>query len=379
MDFSAYQVFLNEQAVLILIIGLMGVAVFNAWMWRGDRALVLRLASQPEKPVILNCTPKVSILVAAWNEAELIEQHIQSILSLHYPNKEYILCAGGNDGTYELARNFARVGVIVLEQLAGEGKQRALRRGLEWTSGEIVFLTDADCELSDDAFERTLSPLINEKEVVATGTSEPLSTQQENPFVVYQWAIQAYNVMHSGIYSPGLLGRNCAVEREALITSGGFERPVSAGTDYYLARQLMSAGFHIRMVAESKISSEYLQGIGSYVRQRSRWLRNLYLHGRMTGDNFHVRHALTAGLIGLSGFGLPIVAMLTHRMVWGIWLLWLAYGLAARLRYLSAARKVGIRIPWATAALVPVWLFADWLAWTQGLVEVLVPSWHGKW
>ena len=66
--------------------------------------------------------PKVSVLVAAWNEADIIREHIQSFLGLHYPNKELILCAGGEDGTYRIAREQGHTKVKVLEQQRGEGK-----------------------------------------------------------------------------------------------------------------------------------------------------------------------------------------------------------------------------------------------------------------
>jgi hypothetical protein len=71
------------------------VAAWNWWKWRQDRVLALRLRAQEAEPVQLKSTPKVSVLVAAWNEADMIREHIESFLRLRYPNKELILCAGG--------------------------------------------------------------------------------------------------------------------------------------------------------------------------------------------------------------------------------------------------------------------------------------------
>src|SRR5687768_5466499 len=87
----------------------------------------------------------VSILVAAWNEAEHIDDLIASCLRWAYPRKELVLCAGGADDTLRRARRWEGAGVRVLEQLPGEGKQGALERCLREATGEIIVLTDADC------------------------------------------------------------------------------------------------------------------------------------------------------------------------------------------------------------------------------------------
>ena len=150
-------------------------------------------AAQPEQepeplppPVDWPALPPVSILVAAWNEAARIDGHIESFRALRYPRKELVLCAGGDDGTYERACRHAGPAVIVLRQEPGEGKQRALARAFAETRGEIIFLTDADCLLTDEAFERTLRPVAIGEEQAATGGLRPLDGQLGDSFVFAQ-------------------------------------------------------------------------------------------------------------------------------------------------------------------------------------------------
>ncbi|HUW13260.1 MAG TPA: glycosyltransferase, partial [Anaerolineae bacterium] len=123
----------------------------------------------------------------AWNEAANIGPCIESVLGLRYPHVELVVCAGGDDGTLSSARRYANSAVMVLEQYPGEGKQRALQRCFEQCSGDIIFLTDADCLLDDDSFERVVAPVASGTEEVATGSWRPLDTQLRNPFVLYQW------------------------------------------------------------------------------------------------------------------------------------------------------------------------------------------------
>jgi len=370
---------LNAHASEFFLAGLGVIAAWNWWKWWQDHALALQLRKQKQGPVELKATPKVSVLVAAWNEADIIRAHIESFLRLRYPNKELVLCAGGEDGTHEIARRYAGEQVVLLEQRPMEGKQRALRRCFEKASGEIIFLTDADCLLDDASFYTTLQPILCEGEDIATGTSKPWPWQKQNPFVAYQWAVQVSAQMQLRKYGPGLLGRNCAVRRAALETSGGFNKYVRTGTDYYLARQLLLAGYRIRTVFDSAVATEYPASISRYIHQQSRWLSNLFLHGRATGDSAHVYHALGTGMIGFLGLTLPVAGLLVGPFALAMWLWLVMHSLLARLRYVGISRYIGISMHPTIIVLLPAFLYADWLAWAYALIRVILPTRRWQW
>ncbi len=177
----------------VLLVGLVAVAAAGArdW-WRGrhshpsapDVPSIAPIASWPSRP-------KVSVLVAAWNEADNIDDHIRSFLALGYPNAELVLCAGGDDDTSARAtQRAADARVKVFAQRPGEGKQAALRRVLSAADGEVIMLTDADCEFTDEAFLRLVAPIAAGEAVVTTGGSEPKPAQRGNPLVqsaTMQW------------------------------------------------------------------------------------------------------------------------------------------------------------------------------------------------
>ncbi|MBC7262110.1 MAG: glycosyltransferase, partial [Chloroflexi bacterium] len=287
----------NDHAAMFLGIGLVAAVAWNWWQWRQDRALALRLhSSAPLPPCTPSPLPKVSVLVAAWNEADMIREHIQSFLELHYPDKELVLCAGGEDGTYQMAQEHGSGGVKVLEQQPGEGKQRALQRCLAHASGEVLFLTDADSLLDDHSFTRTLAPLLSEGEEVATGTSRPLQSQLHLPFVLYQWYIDLFVTARQPEFVSGVKGCNWAVKRTALEQIGGFPGAIQAGTDYYTAKLLLRAGKRIRYVPDSAVSTQYSVTFRSYWRRQSRWVRNLLLHGPKFGAYNEVWSALRTAL-----------------------------------------------------------------------------------
>jgi len=365
----------NRHAGKILLLGLAGLAWHNGRQWRRDRQRLDRRAALPPPPDPESWPeqPLVSLLVAAWNEAGMIEAHVRSFLALRYPHKELILCAGGDDGTYDLACRHAGPQVVVLEQQPGEGKQRALRRCFERSQGEIVFLTDADCLLDDDSFGRTMAPLLDEGELVVTGASRPAGQQMAEPFVVYQWCTDLYTQARDARYTAGILGRNCALRREALDRIGGFDPEVRTGTDYHMAKRLLACGYRIRHVPDSRVETRYPATVRSYWRRQSRWVRNLLVHGPAFGAYDEVRMALQTGLVGSIMLLLPLIALLTGPVVLVFWLLLLAQSFLAKVRYARFA-ILGHRVPVSLRQilLTPAFIFVDFVAWSRPLLDLVL-------
>lgn len=379
---SSVWAWLNDHAGWLFLGGLGLVALWNWRAWRRDRVLADRRKELKPLPPLETWPdlPLVSVLVAAWNEAEMIESHIESFLALRYPHKELVLCAGGRDGTYELAQQYAGEGVTVLEQQPGEGKQRALRRCLAEVSGEIVYLIDADCLLDDQSFERVLAALVDSDEEAATGRFAPLRRQRDNPFVLMQWYVDNFGRARVPDYIEGLIGRNAAVRRPTLERSGGFSPDVYTGTDYFLARQLLADGVRIRYVTDSSVETEFATSARAYLRQQSRWLRNILLHGRAFGAVHQVRSALAQCLIGLLLLLWLLAIPITGRLGLASWLAVLLHGIFSRYRYigfaeitLSQPRRVSLYL------LAPLYLLLDQAMLSFALWEWLLPSRRRRW
>ena len=365
---------LDRGAMPLTLLGLAAVAAHNWRQWQRDKSLLAQLKAPEPLPPLEEwpALPPVSVLVAAWNEATSIEQHIESFLALRYPNRELVLCAGGQDGTYEQALTWAAAQVTVLKQSPGEGKQRALARCLTRAKGSIIFLSDADCLLNDEAVLRILWSLLGEGEDVATGTSRPLR-QQHNPFFTYQWATDHYVDAHRPRFITGLLGRNCAVSRTALDEIGGFDADVPTGTDYYMAKRLLKSGYRIRYVRDSVVETRYPGTVRSYWRRQSRWVRNLLLLGPAFGAYDEVRQALRTSLVGLAMLLLPFAALLVGPIFLAIWGVLFFYALLARLRYaLFAGRDSYLRLSLEYLSLIPLFVLVDFIAWSRPLVDLLL-------
>lgn len=377
---------INEMAGrhvgLLVLAGLAGVAWHTWWLWQRDKRRLTRKAS-PALPSSLGLwpgMPKVSALVAAWNEAEHIESHIRSFLDLRYPNKELVLCAGGSDGTYALACRLADPQVAMLEQRPGEGKQGALQRCLSRSDGAIIFLTDADCVFSEEAFLRLIEPIARGKAQVVTGVSEPKAHQRLSPLVQYQW----FNDLVWSYQMPptvdGVLGRNCALLREVLEAIGAFDAPVRTGTDYFLSRLLVRAGYAIQAVPDSRIATDCPDSPQGYVRMWRRWNKNLLIHGL----RFEVWKDVKGVLIAFTLYSLilllPLLTPILGPMAWGISLLLFSVANANRLRRVTAgAELAGLKVSWKWLVRLPYYTCLDMLAVLLALRDSVDPKLRSQW
>jgi cellulose synthase/poly-beta-1,6-N-acetylglucosamine synthase-like glycosyltransferase len=108
--------------------------------------------------------PKVSLIVAARNEANTLAPALRSKLEHPYPNLEVVLVDDrSNDATSSLARRMAveypGLRVIRVDALPKGwlGKVHAMQRGLEQASGQWLLFCDADVHLEAHTLRRVIA------------------------------------------------------------------------------------------------------------------------------------------------------------------------------------------------------------------------------
>jgi biofilm PGA synthesis N-glycosyltransferase PgaC len=112
------------------------------------------VADASGQPPQLDKCPPVSILVPCFNEADNIEETVQYLAQLNYPDYE-IICIndGSSDATGakldQLGGIYPRLRVVHLE--ANSGKARALNTGALLANHEILICIDSDAILDRDA------------------------------------------------------------------------------------------------------------------------------------------------------------------------------------------------------------------------------------
>ncbi len=96
--------------------------------------------------------PTVCILIAAYNEEDLIVDKIKNTLELDYPKdrlKVIFITDGSTDGTAEKISRYNEV-TLLHEDVRG-GKMAAIKRAIPYINGEITVFTDANTFLNKEA------------------------------------------------------------------------------------------------------------------------------------------------------------------------------------------------------------------------------------
>ena len=105
--------------------------------------------------------PSVTMVIAAFNEADVIAKKIENSLSLDYPKDRFqILVAndGSTDGTTEIVQSFAKQDVEQAVAPERRGKMGNINHAVRFARGEIVVFSDATNMYAPDALQELVKP-----------------------------------------------------------------------------------------------------------------------------------------------------------------------------------------------------------------------------
>jgi poly-beta-1,6-N-acetyl-D-glucosamine synthase len=109
----------------------------------------------------LGALPRVSLLVAAYNERAVIRQKIENALSLEYPTDRLEILIGSDgsdDGTVEAAESCLPAARGRIIPMARRGKSWVINDLVATATGEILVFTDANTMFEQDALVELVRP-----------------------------------------------------------------------------------------------------------------------------------------------------------------------------------------------------------------------------
>lgn len=124
--------------------------------------------------------PEVTLLIAAYNEIDYIEEKMQNTLEINYPvDKLKILWItdGSNDGTPEAISKFPRAAVA--HQAARSGKIGAINRGMRMVSTPITIFCDANTLLGKDSIRRIVNLFADPRVGCVSGEKRIIQDERE--------------------------------------------------------------------------------------------------------------------------------------------------------------------------------------------------------
>jgi cellulose synthase/poly-beta-1,6-N-acetylglucosamine synthase-like glycosyltransferase len=162
--------------------------------------LLLVLRRRPTlEPGVWDELPRVSLIVAAYNEEEVIEAKVANALALDYPRErlELIVASDGSaDATAERAR---AAGADVVLELPRAGKVAAQNAAAEKATGEVLAFSDANSVWAPDALCHLVEPFADPVVAYACGQVRFLDAEGGNLEGVYWRYEMRVREMESGL------------------------------------------------------------------------------------------------------------------------------------------------------------------------------------
>ena len=121
---------------------------------------MIRGAFWPREHHSIAIAPSVSLIIAAYNEADSIRAKLENVLALVYPRDSFeVLVAsdGSTDGTNEIVREYEDRGIRLLA-LPRQGKAGALNDAVAVAKGDILVFSDANSMYDPDAIQELVRP-----------------------------------------------------------------------------------------------------------------------------------------------------------------------------------------------------------------------------
>ncbi|TWJ18863.1 glycosyltransferase family 2 protein [Geobacter argillaceus] len=109
--------------------------------------------------------PAISIVTPSFNQAEYLEECIESVLGQGYPRLEYVIMDGGStDGSLEIIKKYEKH-LTYWQSCPDGGHYRAVTKGFRHTTGEIMAWLNSDDKYHPLAFAKVACTFVDNPEV----------------------------------------------------------------------------------------------------------------------------------------------------------------------------------------------------------------------
>lgn len=227
-------------------------------------------------------SPKVSIIVPAFNEGKVIADALRSMLNLSYSNFEILLIDDGStDDTFAIAQSIVAEsdGKLKVYRQKNGGKPAALNMGLRISKASLVLCVDADSTLKASGLQSAVRHFKCSRVAAVAGVVEVrltagklISRLQRTEYLMSQRLTRAAIALFRCI--PIVPGPAGLFRRQVLIDAGGYSSAESCfAEDAELSIRLLAEGYDIVSEPELVSVTEAPGDLYSLLRQRYRWSR----------------------------------------------------------------------------------------------------------
>ena len=280
--------------------------------------------------------PFVSIIVPAFNEGEVIQASLSSLLELRYPYYEIIAVDDGStDKTYEKMREFegnhygVRVSVFRKEN---SGKADTLNYGMRRSKAPIVVCMDSDSRLTPAALRYAVRHFNDPHVGAVAGNVKVINRHNLWTKLQALEYIEGLNIVRRAQafwrtvnVIPGPIG---IFRRSAIEGTGGYDSDTFA-EDFDMTVKILADGWKIHYEPKAVAYTEAPEELLDIIKQRYRWSRGILQALRkqkhlLTRTNVHITTPLSLWYMIFEGLVWP--AMNIFANLFFVWIA-LIYGM----------------------------------------------------
>ena len=261
-----------EQALWAFMISATGLVVI-----RGLLIVVLASMHHRRPEIDAQFHPPVSVVIAAYNEAKVVERTLRSVLDTDYPGELEVVVVddGSKDDTSAIVARMAEDEPrILLRTQANGGKSVALRTGVALARHEFLVFLDADTHFERTTIRTLLQPLADETIGAVSGHAKVgnlrtfITRCQGLEYTCgFNLDRRAYATWNCITVAPGAVS---AMRRKALEEAGGFSLDTLA-EDTDLTLSMHRFGYRIEYAHDAVAWTEAPETIRGLAGQRFRW------------------------------------------------------------------------------------------------------------
>lgn len=228
--------------------------------------------------------PKVSLIIPAHNEAEVLPNTLQKIFSSNYPKKSLeviVVDDGSSDETAKVARMFP---VKLISNKTNLGKCESLNEGIENAANGIILTTDADTEFEKNTIENLVKHFSDERvgavagyykvpeDIFSNFSFKRLKTFlllkfQSLEYLTFLFARRRQAAFDAVMVVPGAIG---AFRKDVLEKVGGFDKNMLV-EDYEATVKIHKAGYKVVCEKDALAWTKPPMCLRELVKQRIRW------------------------------------------------------------------------------------------------------------
>jgi len=172
------------------------------------------------KPAVVGDLPDVTLLIAAYNEKDYVNQKVKNSVELDYPKdklKIVWVTDGSNDGTPDLLRQYPEVTVHHRQQRGG--KIEAMNRGVSLSDTPIIIFSDANAMLGKESVRRIVHLFANPEVGCVSGEKRIFNNTKDMAAGAGEglyWKYESFQKLYDArLYSVvGAAGELFAIRRE---------------------------------------------------------------------------------------------------------------------------------------------------------------------